>query len=96
MLFRKSKRKSINDDTAAELKKTGIHVDFGADYLAVTGGQAHGALLDTYDDHRMAMSLGLLGGRVEGIVINEAEVVAKSFPDYWEKLNFIGIKSEVC
>ncbi|MCO7223088.1 3-phosphoshikimate 1-carboxyvinyltransferase [Pleionea sp. CnH1-48] len=83
-------------DTATELKKTGIHVDFGADYLAVTGGQARGALLETYDDHRMAMSLGLLGGRVEGIMINEAEVVAKSFPDYWDKLNFIGIKSEVC
>lgn len=70
---------------ARELGKLGAGVEAGADFLGVTPRQLRpGVALDTYDDHRMAMSLSLaaLGGvRVR---INDPDCVAKTFPDYFE------------
>ena len=80
-------------DTAAELRKTGIQVDSGRDYLSIQGGQPHGAIIETHDDHRMAMSMALLGIKTSGIQINNAEVVEKSFPLYWQFMENIGLKS---
>ena len=80
-------------DTATELRKTGIRVEAGEDFLRIHGGKPKAELLETHDDHRMAMSLALLGIRTPGIVINNAQVVAKSFPSYWEKMAQIGIES---
>ncbi len=81
-------------DTATELRKLGATVEYGSDYLAVTGGcELKGSVLETYDDHRMAMSLALIGSRISGVVINDAEVVSKSFPNYFDKLEEIGIRS---
>ena len=69
---------------AAELGKLGARVDAGADFLKVAPRKLlSGASLDTYDDHRMAMSLSLaaLGGvRVR---INDPDCVAKTFPGYF-------------
>jgi 3-phosphoshikimate 1-carboxyvinyltransferase len=69
---------------ATELGKLGAGVEAGADYLKVAPRKlACGVALDTYDDHRMAMSLSLaaLGGvRVR---INDPECVAKTFPGYF-------------
>jgi len=69
---------------ATELGKLGAGVEAGADYLKVAPRQlACGVALDTYGDHRMAMSLSLaaLGGvRVR---INDPECVAKTFPGYF-------------
>ncbi len=42
--------------------------------------------VETYDDHRMAMSFALIGLRVPGIVIKHPECVSKTFPDYFQKL----------
>jgi 3-phosphoshikimate 1-carboxyvinyltransferase len=80
-------------DTARELRKLGARVDYGSDYLAVTGSELHGAEVETYDDHRMAMSLSLIGAKTPGVIINNAQVVSKSFPDYFAKLAAIGIAS---
>ena len=46
----------------------------------------HGDSLATYDDHRMAMSLGLVGLRVPGVRIQDPACVGKTFPDYWRRL----------
>jgi 3-phosphoshikimate 1-carboxyvinyltransferase len=46
-------------------------------------------VIDTYEDHRMAMSFALLGLKME-IDILEPEVVGKSFPDYWKILGQLG------
>ncbi len=80
-------------DTAMELKKLGAKVEYGSDYLAVTGSTLQGTQVETYDDHRMAMCLALIGAKVSGVVINNAHVVSKSFPDYFDKLASIGIIS---
>jgi 3-phosphoshikimate 1-carboxyvinyltransferase len=72
---------------ATELGKLGALVEAGPDFIEVTPRKLRsGIALDTYDDHRMAMSLSLaaLGGvRVR---INDPECVAKTFPGYFEAL----------
>ena len=68
---------------AAELGKMGIEVKCGEDFIAVTGGQPRGAVIKTYDDHRIAMSFSLMGLKVPGVIIEDEDCVGKSFPDYW-------------
>jgi 3-phosphoshikimate 1-carboxyvinyltransferase len=69
---------------AAELGKMGLAARETADGLIVTGGQPHGAVIETYDDHRIAMSFAVAGLKVPGMVITDPGCVAKSFPDFWE------------
>jgi 3-phosphoshikimate 1-carboxyvinyltransferase len=70
-----------------ELSKMGIRVEEGGDWLRVEGGKAHGAEIEPYRDHRIAMSFAIAGLVVQGVKIKEEECVNKSFPDFWEKLN---------
>jgi 3-phosphoshikimate 1-carboxyvinyltransferase len=70
---------------ATELEKLGAGVEAGADFLRVAPGKLRsGIAVDTYDDHRMAMSLSLaaLGG--VQLRINDPDCVAKTFPGYFE------------
>ncbi len=70
---------------AAELAKLGAMVEEGADFLRITPpAQWRPASIDTYDDHRMAMSFSLaaLGG--VALRINDPQCVAKTFPDYFQ------------
>ncbi len=80
-------------DTANELLKTGIKVEFGEDYLRIEGGVPKSANIETYDDHRMAMSMALLGVKTPGIVILDPDVVNKSFPNYWRFMSECGLVS---
>jgi 3-phosphoshikimate 1-carboxyvinyltransferase len=50
--------------------------------------------LKTYEDHRMAMSLSLLGLRLEGVVIDDPGCVAKTYPGYWDALASLGVGLE--
>ena len=45
----------------------------------------------TYADHRMAMSLALLGLRLDGVEIEDPGCVSKTFPDYWKMLTSLGV-----
>lgn len=78
-------------DTATELGKMGIKVQAGADELIVEGGQPQGALIETHHDHRMAMSFAIAGLRIPGMRINDADVVGKSFPQFWNVLQGLGV-----
>jgi 3-phosphoshikimate 1-carboxyvinyltransferase len=69
---------------ATELRKMGINARETADGLVIGGGQPHGAVIDTYQDHRIAMSFAVAGLRTPGTVIRDPDCVAKSFPDFWE------------
>ena len=81
------------EDTANELRKTGVNIESGKDFLNIQGGQPRPAEINTHDDHRMAMSMALLGIKTPGISILDSQVVAKSFPDYWSFLKRIGLNS---
>lgn len=71
---------------ATELRKMGIQAREIEDGLAIEGGPARGAAIETYEDHRIAMSFAILGLAVPGISIQNPQCVGKSFPDFWEKL----------
>jgi 3-phosphoshikimate 1-carboxyvinyltransferase len=69
---------------ATELAKLGIAVQETSDGLIIQGSKPHGALIETYNDHRIAMSFALAGLKTPGVSIADPECVAKSFPDFWE------------
>jgi 3-phosphoshikimate 1-carboxyvinyltransferase len=70
---------------ASELRKLGVSVEEGADFIRVFPAPAlHPAVIDTYDDHRIAMcfSLAAFGTPLR---INDPQCVGKTFPDYFER-----------
>jgi 3-phosphoshikimate 1-carboxyvinyltransferase len=67
-----------------ELLKMGVEAVETRDGLRIRGGSPRSARIDTYDDHRMAMSFALAGLKVPGVVIENEGCVEKSFPDFWE------------
>jgi 3-phosphoshikimate 1-carboxyvinyltransferase len=69
---------------AEELSKMGIRAEEGKDWLTIEGGKAHGANIETYNDHRLAMSFAVAGLVVPGVKIKGEECVSKSFPGFWE------------
>ena len=71
---------------AAELRRVGAEVDEFADGLTITPRPLHGAEIETYNDHRMAMSMALIGLRVPGIVIKNPGCVAKTYPGFFADL----------
>ncbi|WP_406500178.1 3-phosphoshikimate 1-carboxyvinyltransferase [Streptomyces sp. NBC_00846] len=70
-----------------ELRKMGIDVEEHDDAMYITGGTPHGAVIDTYDDHRIAMTFAIGGLRTEDVVIKDPGCVAKSFPAFWQTLD---------
>ena len=72
---------------ATELDRCGVTVRVDPDGWTIEPGRPHGATVQTYDDHRMAMSFALLGLAVPGIRIADPGCVAKTFPGYWDLLD---------
>jgi 3-phosphoshikimate 1-carboxyvinyltransferase len=71
---------------ATELRRVGAEVDEFADGITITPRPLHGAEIETYNDHRMAMSMALIGLRVPGIVIKNPGCVAKTYPGFFDDL----------
>jgi 3-phosphoshikimate 1-carboxyvinyltransferase len=71
---------------ATELRRLGVRVEELPDGLEVHPSAIIPAAVETYDDHRIAMSFALIGLRVSGIVIRDPGCTAKTFPDYFERL----------
>ncbi|MBU2525856.1 MAG: 3-phosphoshikimate 1-carboxyvinyltransferase [Bacteroidetes bacterium] len=74
-----------------ELSKLGaaIHVTDKSLHLKPHQGIKQGVSIDTYNDHRMAMSFAPLAIKVP-IIVKDAEVVSKSYPDFWKDLSTLG------
>ena len=75
---------------ATELRKLGAEVEERADGLTITPRQLKGCAVDTYNDHRMAMSLALVGLKIPGVVIRNPSCVAKTYPEFWQDLLKVG------
>jgi 3-phosphoshikimate 1-carboxyvinyltransferase len=82
----KSKESDRLSATVTELNKMGIEAACTANTLVVRGGKPKGAIIDTYDDHRIAMSFAIAGLNVPGVCIRNESCVAKSFPAFWQVL----------
>jgi 3-phosphoshikimate 1-carboxyvinyltransferase len=70
---------------ATELRKVGATVEEGGDFIRISPPEKliPNAVIDTYDDHRMAMCLSLVSLGGVPVRINEPGCVAKTFPDYF-------------
>ena len=77
-----------------ELGKMGIKTENGEDWVKIYPGAPQPSLVDTYDDHRMAMGFSLIGLRAEGIVIDNPGCCSKTFAEYFEVLDEICDKYE--
>lgn len=69
-----------------ELTRVGINVEEERDAIRIHPGTPHGAVIQTYDDHRMAMAFALIGLKCEGIVIDNCECCGKTFENYFSVL----------
>jgi len=69
-----------------ELTKCGAKVIEEGDTLTVYPSQLHGAEIETYNDHRMAMCFAVLGLKVPGIKLRNPSCVKKTFPNFFQKL----------
>ncbi|MGA8040419.1 MAG: 3-phosphoshikimate 1-carboxyvinyltransferase [Acidimicrobiia bacterium] len=76
---------------ATELNRLGADVVVEDDDLLISPRTLRPSTIDTYGDHRMAMSLSLVGLAVPGIVISEPGVVDKTWPGFWEMLEDLRI-----
>ena len=78
---------------AVELRKLGAVVDERPDGLRIEPREVRPAAIDTYDDHRMAMSLSLVGLRAPGVVIREPGCTSKTYPQYFADLATLGVRT---
>ncbi len=70
---------------ATELRKLGADVEEGPDFLKISPGKLKaGVAIDTYDDHRIAMSFSLVSLGGVPVTINDPGCVTKTFPDYFK------------
>lgn len=81
--------KETNRITAVvdELRRLGVGAEEEPDGFTVLPAAVRGATVQTYDDHRMAMSFALAALRAPGISIADPGCVAKTFPGYWQLLD---------
>lgn len=92
--FIRKKESDRLGDLAAELGKTGARVTVEDDgLLIVPTDLLHGAELATHHDHRLAMAFGVLGLVVDGIAVQQPDVVSKSWPAFWDALEAIPARS---
>ena len=70
---------------ATELRKLGADVEEGSDFLKISPKEVRpGIAVDTYDDHRMAMSFSLVSLAGVPVTIKDPDCVANTFPEYFE------------
>ncbi len=72
-----------------ELRRVGAEVTIEADVLTVRPGRLNAAEIETYDDHRMAMSMALVGLVVAGVTIRHPATVAKTWPGYFDMFSLL-------
>ncbi len=77
------------------LERMGIKVTEERNRVSITGSQPKGSAIDSKGDHRMAMAFSVLGSVVGGTTINDAECVAKTYPEFWDVLKSIGGEVEI-
>jgi len=69
-----------------ELRKLGASAQTSEDSITIEGAPGRAAEIETYDDHRVAMSFALAGLRIPGVVIRNPACVSKTWPDYFSFL----------
>ncbi|MFM7763691.1 MAG: 3-phosphoshikimate 1-carboxyvinyltransferase [Acidimicrobiaceae bacterium] len=84
--FIRKKESDRIGDLIGELRKLGANISETEDGMVIVPGALHGATLETHHDHRLAMVFALIQHEVDGVVVNNSEVVSKSWPNFFEVL----------
>ena len=84
--FIRTKESDRIGDLIGELRKLGANISENHDGMVIAPASLHGASLETHHDHRLAMAFALIQREVDGVVINNPEVVSKSWPNYFDTL----------
>jgi 3-phosphoshikimate 1-carboxyvinyltransferase len=71
---------------AAELRRLGASVTDLEDGMEIMPSRLHGASIETYDDHRIAMAFSVVGLMVAGVEIQNPACVSKTFPEFFAEL----------
>ena len=73
---------------AEGLTRTGIYVETKHDSILISPSRSNlrAGEVDSHNDHRIAMSLALLGLKQDGVVVNNAEAINKTCPDYFYRI----------
>lgn len=80
---------------ATELRKMGARIEEREDGLIIESSSLKGACLDTYSDHRMALSLVVAGLAASGTTqIKDSKIMQKTFPDFINQLQKVGAQIE--
>ena len=74
---------------ACELRKLGAEVEEFDDGLCITPRALRPAAIDTYNDHRMAMSFAVAGLKAPGVIINDPGCTAKTYPGFFADLDWL-------
>lgn len=80
-----------------ELKKYGIPVETGPDYIRMKEAvipHSPAETIETYADHRIAMAFAQTSVMFEGVIINNPKCTDKSFPGFWKQMEHLGVKIE--
>ncbi len=72
------------------LERMGIHVNEGKYSFFIMGGRPRGAVVDSKGDHRIAMAFSILGILAGDTIIEGAECVSKTYPEFWDVLKSMG------
>ncbi len=84
--FIRNKESDRIGDLASEMRRLGAKVVEHEDGLEISPQALHGGSCDTHHDHRIAMAFGIAGLKVPEVIIGQANVVSKSWPQFWEML----------
>lgn len=84
--FIRNKESDRIGDLAREMRGLGANVVEHEDGLEISPQALHGGSCDTHHDHRIAMAFGVAGLKVPGVIIDQSNVVSKSWPQFWEML----------
>jgi len=80
---------------ATELSKVNCDAKETKTGLIINGNppKLEGNTINTYDDHRMAMCFAMLGTKIKGMTIKDPECTSKTYPNFWENLEFLNANS---
>ena len=84
--FIRNKESDRIGDLASEMRSLGAKVVEHEDGLEISPQALHGGSCDTHHDHRIAMAFGVAGLKLPGVIIDQPNVVTKSWPQFWEML----------
>ncbi len=88
LIFKESDRaKTLSE----EFGKMNIKIEINNDLMFVTGGQPHGARVESHEDHRIAMAVTVASlGATGRISLRDSQCVAKSYPGFFDDLRNLG------